>query len=123
MKFEMTTPCKHCPFRSDIPGYLHPKRAESIAEAVVYGNATFPCHKTLDYDAEDEDMDAEETEHTNMCAGALILIEKENPGGHQLLRIMERFGAYDFNKMNMDAPVFDSVSEMVEHHDYAFKER
>lgn len=38
MKFNLTAPCKDCPFRTDIPsqeGWLGYERAEGIAEAIL----------------------------------------------------------------------------------------
>lgn len=47
------------------------------------------------------------------CAGALILLEKmEQP--NQMMRWMERIGAYDRTKLDMDAPVFGDTEEFIE---------
>jgi hypothetical protein len=72
--FYMKAPCKHCPFRNDVTPFLHPERAEEIAYAAQNRYSEFHCHKTLDYDAVDDESDeAAETENTKLCAGFLAL--------------------------------------------------
>ena len=45
----------------------------------------------------------------------MILLEKiERP--NQLMRIMERLGFYDREKLDMTAPVFDTPKEFIAHH-------
>ena len=49
MKFNLTAPCKDCPFRTDIPsqeGWLGYERAEGIAEAhnTLKINKGYPDH-------------------------------------------------------------------------------
>jgi len=57
-----------------------------------------------------------ETEESQHCAGALILMEKmKRPS--QMMRIVERLGMYDATKLQMDAPVFSSFEEMAEAQD------
>jgi hypothetical protein len=109
-------------------------RAVEISNS-IFGlrNGPFPCHKTLDYDAQYEAQDeAEEygesapsdsafTADTQHCAGALILMEK---GGHQsdCVQLAQRLGRffggviYDPQKLNMGAPVFDTPTQFIEHH-------
>jgi len=35
MRFSFRKPCRNCPFRIDIPGYLHEERAREIIEALL----------------------------------------------------------------------------------------
>ena len=109
MKYDLRTPCNNCPFRNDIPPYIHPERVEEIM------GGEFACHKTTKHNDDGEPINSGREQH---CAGSLILHEKmECP--HQMMRIMERFGGYDHTKLDMDAPVYGSVSEMVEAHEEA----
>lgn len=114
MDFTMKTPCPHCPFRTDIPGYLRPDRMEEIIDALYMGQ-TFTCHKTTVTDPDDDDggmMDGPNAQH---CAGALIFLEhQEQP--NQLMRIAERLGGYDRTKLDMSAPVPDCEYELIDHH-------
>ena len=57
----------------------------------------------------------QETEDSQHCGGALILLEKiESP--NQMMRIMERMGGYDRHKLKMDADVFDDQYAFIDHH-------
>ena len=105
MKFDLTRPCKDCPFRSDIPGYLTKARAREIIEAITRQQATFTCHKTNKF----EDGETIETRDSQHCAGALIFLERlDRP--NQMMRWMERIGVYDRTKLDMDAPVHTANS-------------
>lgn len=114
MKYELTKPCPHCPFRNDRPGYLTTERAREIANALDRGY--FPCHATLIYDEDENgDDDIRETDKTQHCAGAMIMLEHmERPS--QLMRIAERLGLYDMRKLVMDSPVVKSAREFVRLH-------
>lgn len=104
MTYDLTTPCANCPFRNDITPFIHPERCEEILNE----EGTFRCHKTDDHNVQH-------------CAGFLIIREKEDRP-NQMMRIAERLGAYDHTKLNMDAPIYDSVHEAVsahEEHHYA----
>jgi len=109
--FKLKRPCAHCPFRTDVPGYL--RRAEQIAHDLAEG-APFICHETTVPDPDDE---SENTvgERSQFCAGALIAMEKS---GHanQTMRIDERVGAYDPTALDLGAPVVASLFDFVEHH-------
>lgn len=103
MNYNLTKPCANCPFRSDKFFPLNPKRVEEI----VYGNAEFACHKTVDYGHDDGGRIKDKSEH---CAGLLIMLEHmEQP--HQMMRIAERFGMYDRERLEMDSPVYADADE------------
>lgn len=94
MKFNMTKPCKDCPFivGSSTNTTLAEGRLDEIVED-IRNDMSFTCHKTLD-------KPSSEQEH---CAGALIFLERENRP-NQMMRIAERFRLYDRRKLNMDFP-------------------
>ena len=113
MKYDLHRPCKDCPFRSDKEPFIAPSRAREI----LTGGAEFACHMTVKYG---EEVDEEGEEIANMsasqhCAGVLILLEKEERP-HQMMRICERIGIYDARKLDMDAPVYDSIEDAVRAH-------
>lgn len=110
--FKLRRPCAKCPFRTDVPGYLRRARAREIAESLANG-ATFPCHETTVYDDEDETLVS--GPDSQFCAGALIAMERED-APNQMMRVAERIGVYDREKMDMDAPVVNSLAEFVRHH-------
>src|SRR5882724_658150 len=108
MKYDLTKPCDKCPFRSDIRPYLNEERAYEIGEA-----DSFACHKTTESCDDEDDSDRQATAKSQMCAGYLILREKmEQPS--QSMRIAERLGLYDRTKLDMNASVFDDISEMAD---------
>lgn len=104
MKYDLVRPCALCPFRNDAGRlYVHPSRLEGMA------SGQFCCHKTGE--SNDETGSIEPTVNSQHCAGALIFNEhREQP--HQMMRICERLGLYDRSKLDMDAPVFRSMSEV-----------
>lgn len=117
MHFDMTQPCKDCPFRNDITFYLHPARRQEIATALLFGDSTFACHKTVDY-GRWEDEDTEEYTHSgdeHHCAGALIVLTKSDRlWWNKLFRLARLFGWLDPKKLNLEAPVFGSMEEFVD---------
>ena len=111
MNFDLTAPCKDCPFRTDITFYLNTERVEEICDSITRRQQTFACHKTTKHD--DETGRAIPHRKEQHCAGALIMLEKmERP--NQMIRIAERCNAYDRRKLNMDAPVYDDCDAMIE---------
>jgi hypothetical protein len=116
------TPCDNCPFRSDVPAYIHPERGEEIWKA-LRNDGAFPCHKTVDYGDEDDDgFEGRVTHASQFCAGALILMEKacQDLGGarmNMMVRIYILYGkaTLDLDDLDMDAPGFDTVEDWIEH--------
>lgn len=113
MKYDLTTPCKDCPFRSDIEPFVSAARAREILD----GGAEFACHKTVKYGDEvnEEGEEIADTSKSQHCAGVLIILEKEEQP-HQMMRICERLGMYDARKLDMDAPVYETIEDAVHAH-------
>lgn len=110
MNFNLKKPCASCPFRNDIKPFITQERVADIVFSIVDQQGTFSCHKTLASDNDGETLESEKTEH---CAGALIMLEKmQKP--NQMMRWMERFGLYDRNLLEMDSPVFENEFEFVD---------
>lgn len=103
-RYSLRGPCSNCPFRSDKPFYLDPDRVDEIADAIL-ADASFTCHKTVDYD--DEPFVGERGRE---CGGEMVTLEREGRA-NQGMRIAERFGFYDRERLDMDAPVYDSIDE------------
>lgn len=114
MNFNITTPCKNCPFRSDKPlqkGWLGAARAAGIIESIVDLQQSFPCHKTTEATLGNRAL----PENQQHCAGASILLEKiERP--NQMMRIAERLRLYDRSGLDMEAPVFDDPATFIAWH-------
>lgn len=111
--FALNRPCGNCPFRTDRVPFLDRARAQDIADSLA-ADASFHCHKTLEY--ESEDGAGETTEASKHCAGALIILELEDQP-NQMMRIGERLGFYDRSGLHMDSPVFPSLAEWVAAHE------
>lgn len=109
MKFDMKTPCPHCPFRTDIRPYLTRDRAQEIADGLTRHQQTFSCHETTEHDDDGEAIIRDDEQH---CAGAMIMLEAMNRP-NQMMRIAERFGSYDRRKLSKNPPVFQHVREFI----------
>lgn len=114
MKYDLVRPCKKCPFRHDIPGYLRGERAEEIANSVLR-QESFACHETTE-EKEDDDGESEAvaTADSQECAGAGIFAAHHGVSS-QLSRIACRLGI-KVAELDMSAPVFDDIDAMIDHH-------
>lgn len=111
MNFDLKTPCKDCPFRTDVRGYITASRAREIIDAITSQQKTFACHKTTKHDDDGEHIPRDKEQH---CAGATIFLERMD-APNQMMRIAERIGFYDRRKLDMAAPVFKTASAMISH--------
>lgn len=111
MKYTRQKPCAECPFRSDITPYLRRGRMTEIGNAILNGNGTMTCHKTLP-EAGGDGVDVH-------CAGALLVVAHQEgtvlASGY--LRVMHRLGAATdayidaLDAAAPTAPVFASFAE------------
>ena len=96
MKYNiLTTPCGDCPFLACM------SHAFTITRLTELADGTFHCHKTGDCTS---GGDFVPTPTSLACAGALIFLEKRGRTSN-IMRIMERLGAYDHTKLDMKADV------------------
>lgn len=116
MRFDMTKPCEHCPFRNDIKAFLRKARIEELRDQLTE-NRTFACHETTSVTKKQPRIRGKFAKRINQhCAGALILLRKTNTEG-AMQQIAERLGLYDPSILDMGSPVFDSWDDMVEAQD------
>lgn len=104
-------PCGNCPFRKDRPFYLDPRRARKIAASFTQGD--FTCHKTIDYDRVDEDGETLLGGPGEKVCGGMIGMMKNEGFSNQTVRIAERLGMIDWEKVD-GSNVYDSRREFVE---------
>lgn len=97
----MKKPCSQCPFLIKTKPYLRPSRALEIAEHAENKYNSFTCHKTLEYDEENDENFSGET--SKECAGFLIMQAKLN-GEDVLPEGFKGFEAHD--------EVYDNPDEM-----------
>lgn len=96
MKYTMTAPCDACPF---LKSMHHGFTLDRLKE---FASGEFACHQTCNDDEETGDFIP--NKNSLHCAGALIFLEKRNQP-HQMMRIAERIGEYNKNKLDMKASV------------------
>lgn len=110
MRFDLKSPCKNCPFRTDETAirFACRERAEEIEES-AYRNG-FPCHlSAADTSEDDEDggFVFDHNGHTQHCVGALIMYlkggEPSMPGTGNNDDLFERLSL----RVNLNAPVFE----------------
>lgn len=77
MSYYRKKPCSQCPFRRDVKPFLHPERAYDIAIHAQNPYNSFPCHKTLEHDEDDEGSYSYAGAESKECAGFLTLRAKE----------------------------------------------
>lgn len=115
MRFDLKTPCKNCPFRTDDTAirFACRERAEEIEES-AYRNG-FPCHLSAEYVEETpyEDDGYVFGENTQHCIGALIMFYRDGydstPGTDNDGALMEGVMA----RADPKAPVFDTVEDFL----------
>ena len=121
-RYEMTRPCKHCPFRNDSSAirFQCRERAEDIAfTAYLFG---FPCHTSADYVEDDADDAAESGyvfgQSTQHCVGYIIMQIQESqgtpwPGINMEQELLDRLTS----RVDLDAPVFPNLASFLKAND------
>lgn len=108
--FNLTTPCKKCPFRKQGGAELREGRIEEIVSG-LHDNEDLICHNTIDYDGQmlDEDGGFQKDYSKNMvCAGAMIYLEK--CGNTNLtMRLGQLTGLYDPGKLHGHDEIIDPL--------------
>lgn len=108
----MKTPCANCPFRSNVPFFLRKERAQRIANDVINGDTWFACHKTVNYDANDE---GDDLANASICIGSILSIAKQhgNAMANLGVRLKVLCGEVDLSKIDDSVPVWNA-DEFVE---------
>ena len=112
MRYDLTGPCKDCPFLKATPfheGIL--KSLPQLVSAADLGTLIHTCHKT------DPLSDSEEGQNfkgpLQHCGGLLTMIAKDSEllGVGQIVAIED--GRWDPLKMKTESPVWDSLTQMI----------
>lgn len=100
--FKLTRPCNNCPFRKG-QGKLFGMHRFRLRE--IFGAVAFQCHKTVDYDAEDEaDRHGDKPQQ---CAGLMSLLHRAGRS-NTIMQVGERLGS--FNPSRLDhSDVYESI--------------
>ena len=114
--FDMTGPCKHCPFRNDATRltFACAERAREIEES-AYRNG-FPCHSSADLieNTDFEDGGYVFGDKTQHCAGYIIMKLNEGLGEWPGIDNDEELHARLEGQMDLSAPVFQDTEEFLE---------
>lgn len=118
MRPSLKKPCKNCPFlKAEVQpknkGWLGRGRAKEIYDSMAVEDQDFPCHKTTKTD--DDGFESITTEQTQMCAGALILQQKEG-FATQMVRIAGRLDMFNPDELIGRDLVVDSEEEFLDLH-------
>jgi hypothetical protein len=107
VKFDLKTPCKNCPFRTDATAirFSCRERAEEIEES-AYRHG-FPCHLSAELNEDDENGGYEFGANTQHCAGALLMYLKGDDQNIPFERLSSRRQDEIAGRMDFDAPVFE----------------
>lgn len=119
MKFDLRTPCKNCPFRTDDTAirFACRERAEGISES-AYRNG-FPCHLSAEHAEDDcgESNGYEFGEETQHCAGALIMFGHDGSGTVPFEWLDNKERDRISEQLDWSAPVFLSEEDFLEAND------
>jgi hypothetical protein len=113
MKFNLTRPCKDCPFRTDCPTGWLGRSAERIAAELTREDKTFACHKTTGVETPWLAPPADDSQ----CAGALLMLQQANKlHDNWRFRLAQQMKILDMSKLKTNIPVFESPEAFVNHH-------
>lgn len=113
--FGVQSPCRDCPFRRDVPGFLTQQRAQQIAGEILDDRTIFHCHKTVEY-GEDDTPETAEAQH---CAGAAIVLWKvSRPNVAMRIAMMHGMlnGSIAPDAARQDETCFTNIREFICHH-------
>lgn len=110
--FKLKSPCKDCPFRTDVTPFLSPERVQGFKQDLIINDNHFHCHKTVKY-GENDEGETHDVSNSQLCAGAMILQEKHGRPS-VMARLGRVYGLYSPQKLDMVAPVYNSIDEMIE---------
>lgn len=118
MRYDLKTPCKNCPFRTDETAirFASRARAEEIEET-AYRNG-FPCHLSAEHVEEEDDPLGEggfyATEDGQHCIGAIIMYMRSGetcwPGLGNDEELVERLRG----QIDEAAPVFETPEDFLD---------
>lgn len=106
MLFDLKKPCGGCPFLKENNLRLSKRKKQKFVNDILKKEYAFVCHRTT------KEYCGKEGKR-NHCAGALIIMEK-NQINTRVLRIAITLGGYNPDLLKLDSPVFDNFQDFVE---------
>ena len=109
--FDLKEPCLDCPFRTDSPFHSGiAKELPRLTESIDEGNLVHSCHKTDPRADGFTKLDKGKIQH---CAGMMIMEIKDKEDVTMPMLLYGKLD-YDNHGMDMDAPVFNNIQDMVD---------
>lgn len=114
--FDLKSPCVNCPFRKGCGSRFRLNRHRL---AGIIGAQAFQCHKTVDYDGEDEDEDGfvipEAGDSPQQCAGLMAILHRDGVP-NQIMQMAERLKFLDPTKLDPRREAYDSRAQAIRAH-------
>lgn len=109
MKFDLTSPCDTCPFRSNVAPFLTRKRVSHILKEILVSDKTFACHKTV-YKRSGSRTRLVDRQH---CAGALIMLYRARWPNWRFL-VAGMLGLFNPRRLKLRSQVYATPEAMIE---------
>lgn len=114
MRFDLTTPCKNCPFRNDETRITFScrERAEEIEES-AYRNG-FPCHLSAVLEEDEDESGFIAGPNTQHCVGYIIMQLKSGSTEWPGIGNDDELGEKLAQQVDWNAPVFENEDEFLD---------
>jgi hypothetical protein len=110
--FDLTRPCKNCPFRKGQGELFELRRLDEI-----FKQDAFQCHETVDYSNFD-DPRKRQGDKPQQCAGLMAVLAREGKP-NTIMQVAERLGHLDLTKLDPRGEAYDSFADAYEAHGHA----
>jgi hypothetical protein len=109
--FDLKRPCRDCPFRKGVGERfkLSRGRLREIREAPA-----FQCHKTVEYDAFDDD-EKRQGDRPQQCAGLMTVLHRIGEP-NQIMQIAMRLGQLDPSTLDPEREVYATWAKVAKAH-------
>lgn len=110
--FKLKRPCQNCPFRKG-QGEKFRLGADRLAE--IFEAPAFQCHKTIDYDAEDEEGYGRAGDTPQQCAGLMAVLHRAGRP-NQIMQVASRITPFDPAGLDPDGEAYDTIADVQRAH-------
>lgn len=111
--FALKRACPDCPFRKDGGIRLTRGRTIEVAGYFITGQGgTFPCHRTVKDDDEDDDQPRPISPDWQLCAGGMIFADKVGRSS-AMMQLGIRLGLMKLDQLEDRDGIVDSLKELL----------